>query len=131
MTTQSQNTMVRKQLEAGGAITPIDALNWFGIMRLGARIYDLRQSGLSIKTEIIHKGHKHFARYTLLRSEILETGDYDIHIKMKPNRTIKGTLITGKEDNRKYCCTCGEIFDNLEDFKEHMDSDMCKEKMND
>ena len=57
--------------------------------------------------------------------------DYDIHIKMKPNKTIRGKLIIEKKNNRNYCCTCGEIFDNLEDFKEHMDSDICKEKTND
>jgi hypothetical protein len=52
-------------LQSGKAITPIDALNMFGCFRLGARIFDLKQKGHSIKTEIIRKDGKNYASYSL------------------------------------------------------------------
>lgn len=33
-----------------GSITPMEALRLFGCYRLGARIYDLRKSGMKIRT---------------------------------------------------------------------------------
>jgi hypothetical protein len=49
----SQNQLIRKHLEAGKSLTPLDALYKFGCFRLGARIYDLKQQGLKIKSELI------------------------------------------------------------------------------
>lgn len=46
------------------SITPLEALNAFGCMRLGARISDLRADGYDIETEI-HKGRKNYAIYRL------------------------------------------------------------------
>ena len=48
---------IREVLERGEAITPIDALQMFGCFRLGARIYDLRQEGLSIRTNMSKAGY--------------------------------------------------------------------------
>lgn len=39
-----QNKMVLQYLKENGSITPIDAMREFGILRLSARIYELRQS---------------------------------------------------------------------------------------
>lgn len=39
---QSQNAKIAEYLKQGHSITPLDALNLFGCMRLGARIADLK-----------------------------------------------------------------------------------------
>lgn len=50
MTTTSQSTQILAALKAGQHITPIDALNRFGCLRLGARVFDLKQAGHKIHT---------------------------------------------------------------------------------
>ena len=62
---ESQNVQIRKHLESGNTITPLEALNRYGCLRLGARICDLRQDGLPVKTEIKRNGRKRFAEYSL------------------------------------------------------------------
>lgn len=49
----TQNETILEHLKEGHAITPRDALEKFGIMRLAARISDLRAAGHPIKTDII------------------------------------------------------------------------------
>lgn len=49
--TQSQQILA--WLKAGNTLTPTQALNMFGCFRLGARIYDLKQEGHRIRTEIV------------------------------------------------------------------------------
>lgn len=63
--TFSQNEAILKHLECKGSITPLEALNLFGCFRLGARIFDLREAGYNIKTEIIINNGKRFAKYIL------------------------------------------------------------------
>ena len=46
----SQRDMIRDALLAGRVISPIDALDNFGVYRLSAVIYDLRKEGLDIIT---------------------------------------------------------------------------------
>lgn len=54
MTTEtSQTNQILEYMRAGNAITPLDALRLFGCMRLGARIYDLKQRGYVINTSIV------------------------------------------------------------------------------
>ena len=65
---ESQNKMIKKHLEKGQPITPIDALNMFGCFRLGARIHDLKEQGLPIITEMVSNGRKRFAQYKLIKS---------------------------------------------------------------
>lgn len=48
MQTETQNQMIKSVLDRGTHITPLDALNWFGSMRLAARVYDLKQTGYPI-----------------------------------------------------------------------------------
>ena len=38
----NQNKQIREYLELGFKLTPLEALNKFGCLRLGARIYDLK-----------------------------------------------------------------------------------------
>ena len=46
----TQTNQILAALKAGQHITPIDALNRFGCLRLGARVYDLKQAGHKIQT---------------------------------------------------------------------------------
>lgn len=46
-------------------ITPIQALEKFGCLRLAARIEELRSEGHSIETERVERGNKRYARYRL------------------------------------------------------------------
>lgn len=55
-------------------ITPLDALNYYNIMRLGARVWDLKAEGHDIKTETVRKkrGKKNiqYARYVLKEATV-------------------------------------------------------------
>lgn len=62
----SQNELIRKRLESGKSITPLQALKLYGCFRLGARIWDLKnKQGLKIKTDLVTKNNKTFAEYKL------------------------------------------------------------------
>ena len=62
----SQNEAIKKHLEAGKTITPLDALDLYGCFRLGARIYNLvHDYGMIIKREIVTQNGKRFAQYSL------------------------------------------------------------------
>ena len=71
METESQNKRIRKHLESGRSLTPLDALYQYGCFRLGARIHNLKSQGLAIETEIVEilsEGKKkHVARYKLVK----------------------------------------------------------------
>jgi hypothetical protein len=65
-TIMSQTTQIANYLNKGKKLTPIDALNKFGCFRLAARIADLRNDGMNIKTTIIKlKNKKQVAQYSL------------------------------------------------------------------
>jgi hypothetical protein len=51
--TESQNKRIRKYLESGKSLTPLDALYQFGCWSLSSRISDLRKQGLNIKSDLI------------------------------------------------------------------------------
>lgn len=61
----SQNNQILNHLNQGFSITPLEALEKFGSLRLGARICDLREKGINIITETVYENGKHFARYRL------------------------------------------------------------------
>ena len=65
MAVRSQKQRIRDALELGQAITPLDAMQWFGCSRLAARIKDLRRDGMDIETIIIQKGRTRYASYRL------------------------------------------------------------------
>ena len=46
-------------------LTPMDALQQGGVMRLAARIRDLRDDGHDIRTEMVCERGRRFARYWL------------------------------------------------------------------
>lgn len=61
----SQKKEIREHLESGRSLTPLEALRFFGCYRLSARIGELRKEGLNIKTSLITRGNKTFAKYSL------------------------------------------------------------------
>lgn len=48
MSESSQREAIAKYLKSGKSITPLEALHKFGCMRLGARIWELKQQGARI-----------------------------------------------------------------------------------
>lgn len=65
MKTKSAKQKLRNWILSGKAITPIQALDKFGIFRLSARILELRNEGWNIDTKMIEKNGKKFAQYKL------------------------------------------------------------------
>nr|DAG69023.1 MAG TPA: helix-turn-helix domain protein [Caudoviricetes sp.] len=64
----TQTERIRRHLDTFGSITPAEALQEYGCMRLGARIYDLRRLGIPIEREIVTGKNRfgestHYARY--------------------------------------------------------------------
>lgn len=69
----TQKANVRAWLLNGNTITPLEALNKFGSLRLSAIIFDLREEGLPIVTEKIQVSpRKRVAQY-FLPKDYLET----------------------------------------------------------
>lgn len=66
MHTESQNKQILEYLRRGKLLTPLQALDLFGCLRLSARIMNLRDQGHEIKTEIITlENGKRVAQYSL------------------------------------------------------------------
>lgn len=62
----SQNDRIYDHLASGKSITPLEALRLYGCMRLGARIWDLRQQGFVIVSELVKvEGGAHVASYRM------------------------------------------------------------------
>jgi len=62
----SQNQRILDYLSKA-SITPLEALNKFGCLRLAARINDLRAAGHQINRQMVYLGDKKFARYSLIK----------------------------------------------------------------
>jgi hypothetical protein len=67
MTNKPQTEKILAYLSNGQRITPIEALNKFGCLRLAARIADLRKCGHLIFTDSITKNGKTYASYKLIK----------------------------------------------------------------
>ena len=66
----TQSEKVLRHLQDYGSITPMEALQDYSCMRLGARIWELKRDGHDIRSEIVvgrnRYGEKiHYARYTM------------------------------------------------------------------
>lgn len=66
----TQSEMILTHLQRHGSITPQEAMREYGCMRLGARIYDLRQQGHEIQRDMVQAENRFgvktsFARYFL------------------------------------------------------------------
>lgn len=66
MEKQTQNRKILAHLKSK-PITPLEALNRYGCFRLGARIYELRNRGHNIKTEMVEVRGKKLAKYRLVK----------------------------------------------------------------
>jgi len=66
---RSQNDMILDYLKSGKSITPLEALDKFGCMRLGARISDLRKRGHPIRSDNVVKNGKRYAKYSLVETK--------------------------------------------------------------
>ena len=65
-TSATQREMILDHLKQGGQVTPLEAIDKFGCLRLGARIFELRRNGWPIEKTIVRgKGHKCWAKYYL------------------------------------------------------------------
>ena len=60
----SQETQILSHLKRG-PIDPMKALKLYGCFRLAARISDLRDKGYDIRTQIVERDGKRFAKYWL------------------------------------------------------------------
>tara|TARA_Y100000593_G_scaffold11431_5_gene20441 strand:+ start:378 stop:572 length:195 start_codon:yes stop_codon:yes gene_type:complete len=62
----SQTEAIERHLKSEGSISPIEAIHVYGCYRLAARIKDLRDKGIKIKTTLNRdlQGHR-YARYVL------------------------------------------------------------------
>lgn len=63
---KTQNARILAYLEHGKPITPMTALNRFGVLRLAARIAELKRRGHDIGTHMVRRGSKVFAAYRLV-----------------------------------------------------------------
>lgn len=63
-----QIEMILQYIDDFGSITPLEAMADLGVMRLAARIADLRRSGIQIVSEMVSGTNRygkpvHYARY--------------------------------------------------------------------
>lgn len=68
MDRKSQNDEILAWLKSGKSISPLEALEKFGCFRLGGRIFELKQAGHKIVTEMVTKNGKRYASYSLEKS---------------------------------------------------------------
>jgi len=60
----SQAWNVERWLRDGKGITPLEALQKWGIFRLSAIIFNLREQGMVINTKMLKNGKKKYAEYS-------------------------------------------------------------------
>ena len=61
----TQTEQILNHLKRGKSITPIQALNRFGCLRLSARIWEIKESGVEVKSKLESKNGKTYAKYFL------------------------------------------------------------------
>jgi hypothetical protein len=71
---ESQCKLIKAHLLSGKSLTSLEALYSFGCFNLKGRIWDLKQQGLKIKTEMtevtspsVFDNTKRFAKYSLIK----------------------------------------------------------------
>ena len=52
----TQSDQILEALQRGECLTPLESLRRFGTLRLGARIWDLKQKGYNIETRLVKVG---------------------------------------------------------------------------
>ena len=67
---ESQNKQIKAWLESGKSLSALEALKMFNSLRLGARVFNLKNDyGMNIKTEMVKENGKRYARYSLVKEE--------------------------------------------------------------
>lgn len=61
----NQKYQILNHLQSGKKITPLEALDQFGCMRLASRISELRDEGYPIETQMKANKEKRWAEYSL------------------------------------------------------------------
>lgn len=66
-TSYSQKDKILEHMMSGKPITPLEALNLYGSLRLGARIADIRKEGYIVYMEMVKdtKTGKRYAQYSM------------------------------------------------------------------
>jgi hypothetical protein len=62
---KTQNEQILTFLKKGKKLTPLQALDKFQCFRVASRVNELRDQGYNIKTEMISRGKKRYAQYSL------------------------------------------------------------------
>lgn len=63
----SQKIQVLRYLAKGKTLTPLEALEKFGTLRLSGRIHELQAEGWPIRCDMVRIGDKRVGRYSYVR----------------------------------------------------------------
>ena len=71
MKTLTQKDRIIRHLNDKGSITALEAIKEYGIMQLGARIYELKDEGYNIRSEFVSSKNRYnepvsFSKYSLV-----------------------------------------------------------------
>lgn len=66
----TQNAAILDYLRTHDGITPLEALSACGVMRLAARIDELKRAGFGFEVETVKRAGKRFARYRLATPQL-------------------------------------------------------------
>ena len=63
----SQKARILEHMRKGHSITPVEALNLYGSLRLGARIAEIRSAGYTVHMKLVkdEKTGKRYAQYSM------------------------------------------------------------------
>ncbi len=64
MTRRSQTDRILAHMLRGYSISPVGALRRFRCFRLAARVYQLRQAGISIRCRMVRRNDKRYGLYS-------------------------------------------------------------------
>ena len=64
----NQTEMVLDYIQKNGSITPLEALQFLGCFRLGARVWEIRSSGIPVEKEMVEENGKRYAKYYMKKS---------------------------------------------------------------
>src|SRR3990167_760038 len=93
----TQEDSILEALKRGEKITPLEALKYHNCMRLGARIFDLKQKGHDIKTKMVHgENGKIYASYYL--DNMKELGLFGEEVEMNYKKPKHGKFKDNKNE---------------------------------
>lgn len=106
----SQNAAIRRHLEAGNSITPLEALDRFNCLRLGARIHNLKADGLPIRKETVEQNGKRFARYSLAKMAVVALVLFTSCVSLRPGSLSQRhrCRVAQDEIQNEHCLSAGK-----------------------